>query len=134
MSRSGLAVHLQTFTYFPLRRSMKSRIDVLTCSMESRTPRRSRRRPNVPKKLSTAFIREHEVGVKWKIQRRMLKAANRIVDPCRLRLHVVVYKVILQIRSGAITGRKWVLGMQINPVSEGRELRAGHGSYTWEAI
>ena len=50
MSRSGLAVHLQTFAYFPLRRSMKSRIDVSTCSMESRTPRRSRRRPNVPKK------------------------------------------------------------------------------------
>ena len=134
MSRSGLAVHLQAFAYFPLRRSMKSRIDVLTCSMESRTPRRSRRRPNVPKKPSTAFIREHEVGVKWKIQRRMLKAANRIVVPCRLRPHVFVYKVILQIRSGAITGRKWMLGMQINPVSEGRELRAGRGSYTWEAI
>ena len=134
MSRSGLAVNLLAFAYFPLRSSMKSRSDVSTCSMESRTPRRSRQRPNVPKKPSTAFIREHEVGVKWKIQRRMLKAANRTVVPCRSRPHVFVYQVTLQIRSGAITGRKWVLGMQINPVLEGRKLRAGHGSYTWEAI
>ena len=132
MNRSGLTVHLQTFTYFPLRSSMKSRGDVSTCSMESRTPRQSRRRANVQKEPSTALIREHDVGVKWKIQRRMPKAANRVVGTCRLRLHVFVCKVILQIPSGAITVRKWVLGVQINPVLEGRKLRAGNGSCTWE--
>ena len=100
--------------------------------MESRTPRRSRRRANVQKKTPTALIREHDVGVKWKIQRRMPKAANRLVVSCRLRPHVFVCKVILQIPSGAITGRKWVLGVQVNPVLESRKLRAGHGSCMWE--
>jgi len=36
---------------------------------EWKTPRLSRRWVSLAKKVSTAFSHEHEVGVKWKIQR-----------------------------------------------------------------
>jgi hypothetical protein len=49
--------------------SMKRLMAAWRSATERNTPRLSRRLESLAKKPSTAFSQEHEVGVKWKVQR-----------------------------------------------------------------
>ena len=49
--------------------SMKRLIAACRSTIERNTPRLSRRRVSLAKKVSMAFSHEHEVGVKWNAKR-----------------------------------------------------------------
>ena len=69
MMSSGSAIQTKGFASVRLCSSMKRWMASRSSPTERNTPCLSRRRVSLAKKPSTALSHEHEVGVKWKVQR-----------------------------------------------------------------
>ena len=134
MSRSGLAVHLQAFCLFPivqLNEVQDRRLDLLDGITDAAPEPTAGQHPE-----KTLYSVSSRARSRREVEDPAEDAQGSEQDCSSLPLTTarICMQRNLHIRSGAITGRKWVLGMQINPVLKGRKLRADHGSYTWEAI
>ncbi len=66
---SGLAFHMKGFGLSALYSRMKRLMAAWRSTRDRKTPFLSRRLESFAKKPSTALSQEHEVGVKWKVQR-----------------------------------------------------------------